>query len=200
MKTKLCKYCNTEVAKNAKVCPSCGGKLGMPGWLKVLIIFGIIILCFVGCVAGCTKSVADAVDESLNAYDDINGKTSFNVNDTFESKVLKIEFKEVNKDFKGYSEYAAPAKENKVVKFSFTAENIGEEEQSFSSYDFECYADGKAEDKFIFSNDAKDGTNTMSKGKKADLNVYCEVPKSAKEVSVEYKPILAKKAHEFKAY
>lgn len=38
-----CKHCNKEVAKGAKVCPSCGGTLKM-GWAKkILILFGGLI-------------------------------------------------------------------------------------------------------------------------------------------------------------
>ena len=44
METKKCKYCQEEIAKNAKRCPKCGGKLGMPGWVKFLIIVGVILL------------------------------------------------------------------------------------------------------------------------------------------------------------
>ena len=27
---KTCKHCNEQIAKNAKRCPKCGGKLGLP--------------------------------------------------------------------------------------------------------------------------------------------------------------------------
>ena len=38
MKTKKCKHCKEEIAKDAKRCPKCGGKQGMPGWTKAIII------------------------------------------------------------------------------------------------------------------------------------------------------------------
>ncbi len=50
-KLKLCTTCEKEIAKNAKVCPHCGGKMKKPlykrGWF---IAFAVIIL--VGVIAG----------------------------------------------------------------------------------------------------------------------------------------------------
>ena len=86
MNTKKCKFCSEEIAKNAKRCPKCGGKLGMPGWIKFLIVLGIIFFCIVGCVGSCTKGVSDAVNETKNDFNDKNGKTSFKLNETFENK------------------------------------------------------------------------------------------------------------------
>ena len=42
--TKVCKHCKEQIAKGAKRCPKCGGKLGMPGWAKALIIVVQILL------------------------------------------------------------------------------------------------------------------------------------------------------------
>ena len=36
--TKTCKKCMEEINKKAKRCPKCGANLGMPGWVKFLII------------------------------------------------------------------------------------------------------------------------------------------------------------------
>ena len=86
MKTKKCKHCQEEIAKNAKRCPKCGGKLGMPGWAKALIIVVIIFSCIVGCVNGCSNVLNDAIEDTKNSYKDINGKTSFKINETFQNK------------------------------------------------------------------------------------------------------------------
>lgn len=193
-KTKICKHCKEKIAKGAKRCPKCGGKLGMPGGIKVLIIIGIIFACIIGCVNSCSN----AVDETFGGYDDQKGKTSFNVGETFESKYLKITFDSVNLNFTNYDEYSTLKQENKVVQFKFTAINIGEENQTFDYTDFDCYADDKAMQQFYGVNDAGlDSGGTISKGKTASASVYCEVPKSASKISVEFKPVLADKNYTF---
>ena len=87
---KTCKHCNEQIAKNAKRCPKCGGKLGLPGALKVLIIIVVILACVIGCVSSCTKSVDDSLNDIKDSYKDINGKTTFKVNETFENKYEKL--------------------------------------------------------------------------------------------------------------
>ena len=196
--TKVCKHCKEEIAKDAKRCPKCGGKLGIPGWVKAIIIIVIVFACVIGCVSSCTNEVDKAVKESFGGYDDQSGKTSFNVGETFESKHLKIKFDSSNLDFKNYSEYSDLKDGYKVVEFKFTAENIGEEDDEFSYTDFNCYADGQKMQQFYGAEDSGlDSGGTISKGKKSSVPVYCEVPRSASKVSVEYKPKKKKKNYEF---
>ena len=199
-KTKTCKHCKEETAKDAKRCPKCGGKLGLPGWAKALIIVAIVIICIVGCMSSCAKGVDDAVKEVTNGYDDVNGKKSFNAGDVFENKHLKIKFESSNLNFTNYSEYATVKDGYKVVEFKFSAENIGEEDENFDYTDFNCYADGEKQQQFYSVEDSGfDSGGTISSGKKSSVPVYCEVPKSASKVTVEYKPILADKNYEFVA-
>lgn len=193
MKIKACKHCREEIAKNAKRCPKCGGKNGLSTGIKVLIVIAVIVLGIVSCVS----SMSDAVDEVFGGYDDQNGKTSFNVGETFESKYLKILYVSSNSDYKNYNNYLGPNEGNKVVEFVFSAENIGEEEQNFSIYEFDCYADDIAKDQFYYSTGNENTYNTLSAGKKASLSVYCEVPKTASKVTVEFKPVLADENYEF---
>lgn len=48
MNTKICKYCKEEIPKNAKRCPKCGGKFGIPGFIKVIIVIVVIFGCIIG--------------------------------------------------------------------------------------------------------------------------------------------------------
>lgn len=192
METKKCKYCQEEIAKKAKRCPKCGGKFGIPIIIKILIVIAIIFICVVGCMASCSKSVSD----EFSKYDDNNGKTTFSVGEIFESKHMKITFKSFNPNFLNYNEYLGPADGNKVVEFSFYAENIGDEDEDFSYWSFNCYADSVAKNQFYLAED-QELFNSFSAGKSADLKVYCEVPKDSLKVSVEYKPVLAEKNYEF---
>lgn len=198
MKTKKCKYCGEEIAKNAKRCPKCGGKLGMPTIVKIIIIFVIIIVCLVACVNSCSK----AVDESFKAYDDQKGTTTFKVGETFESKYIKMKFVSSNLNFKKYDEYATIKDGYKVVQFVFDAERIDDEDDDYylDYTDFDCYADDKDMDQFYSVEGAGLDTElVLSKGKKGTLAIYCEVPKNSKKVIVEYKHMWGNKKHEFVA-
>ena len=191
-KLKKCKHCGKEVAKNAKSCPNCGGKLGSTFIVKVLCL----ILCIILIIVGCSKLFGDAVDKVKNEYNDIHGKTSFVVGETFENKHLKIQF-ESFKDYKEKNQYLQPKNGYKYVVFKLSAVNVGKDDEDFSYWDFECYADDKNMDQYYFSDDGL--TNTLSKGKSADQAIYCEVPKDAKKITIEYKALfsLADKHIEF---
>lgn len=198
MSMKNCKKCGHQISKSAKVCPNCGHKYGIPTFIKVIIILVIIFGCIVGCVSSCSKAVSDSINESLGGYDDQKGKTSFNVGETFQSKYLKVTFDSSNLNFTNYNKYATVKDGYKVVEFKFTAENIGDSDQTFNYVDFNCYADGSTMQQFYSVEDAGlDGGGTISAGKKVSIPVYCEVPKSASKVTVEYKPFLADKNYEF---
>ncbi len=199
-KTKTCKHCKEEIAKDAKKCPKCGGKQGLPGIVKALIVVAIVIVCIVGCMSSCASGVDKAVKEVSSGYDDQSGKTSFKAGEVFQSKHLKITFDSSNSNFTNYSEYADVKDGYKVVEFKFSAENIGEEDETFDYTDFNCYADGEKMQQFYSTEDSGlDSGGTISSGKKSSVPVYCEVPKDASKVSVEYKPMLADKNYEFVA-
>lgn len=193
-KIKICKHCKEKIAKNAKRCPKCGGKQGIPGWAKGIIIVAIILACIIGCVNSCSNSV----DEAFGGYDDQQGKTTFNVGETFESKYLKIRYESTNLNYTNYDEYSTIKNGYKIVQFKFTAENIGDDNQTFDYTDFNCYADDKSMQQFYGADDSGlDSGGTISKGKKALASIYCEVPKNSSNITVEYKPMLADKNYTF---
>ncbi len=188
-KMKSCKHCNEQVAKSAKVCPKCGGRLGLPSWAKALIIIGIILFCVVGCVNGCSNAVNDAVEETKNSYNDINGKTSFKLNETFQNKYEKITMTEVNMNFTDYNEYLGPKEGNKVIALKFEVENISDERDELyvSSLNFNGYADGVAINQFYYGGDAyNDLSATVGKGKKTIGYILYELPIAAKKINIEY--------------
>lgn len=188
---KNCKKCGAEIAKSAKVCPKCGARFGLPGFVKVLIVLGIIFLCLFGCVAACTKGAVDSVNESIeeteNEYKDVNGKTEFNVNESFENKHFKVTLTAVDNNWTGYDTITKPKDGKKIVKVSLTAENIGTDSSDISSLYFKCYADDVVVDEYIWSGDNEFG-GTISSGKKTTGALYYEVPKDATKIVLEYEP------------
>ena len=186
---KKCDHCGEEIAKAAKVCPKCGAKLGTPTWVKVLIVFAIIIACLVGCVNSCSNAVNDAVEETKNSYKDINGKTSFKLNESFQNSYEKITMTEVNTNFTKYSEFLKPASGHKYLMVKFEVENINKENDELyvSSLSFNAYADGVAVESAYVGNDKyKDLSATVGRGKKAVGYLFYEVPKNAKKITIDY--------------
>lgn len=189
MNTKKCKYCHEEIAKNLKRCPKCGGNLGMPGWAKALIIVGVILFCIGGCVNGCSNAVDKAVDDTKNSYQDINGKTSFGINETFQNKYEKITMTEINTNFTDYNEYLGPKDGNKIIVLKFEIENINSEKDELyvSSLGFNAYADGVASDLYLYASDKyNDLSATVGYGKKSVGYLLYEVPQTAQHITVEY--------------
>lgn len=188
---KKCKNCGEEIAKNAKTCPKCGARYGLPGFVKFLILIIIIVGCIIGCMSSCTDSVNDAIEETANEYKDINGKTEFSVGESFENKHLKVSLTQVNKDFKDYSEYATIKKGYKVVQFNFEGKNVGTSKSELFSYaDFDCYADNESMNQFYSvnssDNNGLDFIHELTSGKIGKGSIYCEVPIDAKDITVEY--------------
>lgn len=189
MNTKKCKYCQKEISKNSKWCSNCGRKLGMPVWAKILIIVGIIFVCIIGCANSCSNAIDEAIEDTKNSYKDVNGKTSFKLNETFQNKYEKITMTEVDTNVTDYSEYFGPKDGNKVIAIKFEIENINEEndELHISSYSFNAYADDIAVDSYYSGSDKyNDLSATVGKGKKAIGYVLYEVPKDAEKITVEY--------------
>ena len=188
---KICKHCKEEIAKSAKRCPKCGGKLGIPGWAKVLIIIGVIFVCIVGCVNSCTNAVSDAVKETKDSYKDVNGKTTFKVNEVFQNKYERIMMTEVNTNFTSYSEYSEPTSGYKYIMAKFEVQNVNNENDELyvSSLNFNAYADGVAvKSAYVGNNKYKDLSATLGKGKKTIGYVFYEVPASAKKITIQYNP------------
>lgn len=189
MKIKRCKDCNEEISKKAKVCPKCGCKQGLPTIVKILIIIGIICLCIGGCVSSCTKSVDDAVKEVKDSYKDKNGKTKFKLNETFENSHEKITMLEVNTNFEDLEEYFKPTEGKKVLMAKFEIENVSKENDEIyvSSAEFNASADGIVLENFYGAKDKyNDFSATVGKGKKTIGYVFYEVPKDAKNITIEY--------------
>jgi hypothetical protein len=189
MDTKQCKHCKEQIAKNAKRCPKCGGKLGMPGWIKFLIVLGIIFFCIVGCVASCTKGVSDAVNETTDSFKDKNGKTTFKLNESFENKYEKITMIEIDSNVTGYNEYISPKDGNKIIAVKFEVENINAENDELyvSNLEFNAFADDVAVDEYIYLSDKYNTlTATVGKGKKTAGYVLYEVPINATKITIDY--------------
>lgn len=186
--TKKCKKCMEEINKKAKKCPKCGANLGIPGFVKVLIVLAVIFGLCVSCMSSCTDAVNDSIEETENEYKDINGKSTFKVGESFENKHIKVTFVSSNLNYTDISKYATLKDGYKVVEFEFAFKNVGDEDELASLYDFNCYADDVSMEQFysVADDNYEVLSATMSVGKSASGKLYCEVPKNAEKITIEY--------------
>lgn len=140
----------------------------------------------VGCVDYGSASKVGEVSNSKKS-DDKNETTTqakYKEGDIIETKNLRISYLSCG-EYKNFDEFSEPKDGNKVVYFEFEFENISNSDKRASYFDFKCFADDISCDEYIWTND--DLSATISSGRKAKGKVYYEVPKSAKEIELEYK-------------
>ena len=71
------------------------------------------------------------------------------------------------------------------IRLKISANNTSSSDRYISSFEFECYADGKKESSTIVGDDILEGGN-LSSGRNTDGYIYFSVPADAKEIEVEY--------------
>lgn len=188
-KMKVCKYCQTEISKKAKICPHCRKKQG--GILKWIIIGVLILFLLAGTLEEDSEIPSDSNPKKTNKVETENSKNNetqnevdniFNIGDVVETSNLKISYLSAEKyDFDNM--FIEPKDGNVFYRMEFEFENIGKSDQLASSWDFECYADGYSMEQTYGDDDLQ---QTISAGKKAKGAVYFEVPEDAKEILLEY--------------
>ena len=75
--TKVCKHCQSEIPKKAKICPVCKKKQGLPKWVIVLIV--ILVLAAIGSASGgnsdnsetTTTSQSSSTNETQNSTPEV---------------------------------------------------------------------------------------------------------------------------------
>ena len=193
--TKICKHCQTEIPKKAKVCPQCRKKQG--GIVKWVVIGIVVFGLFGSCLGGSEEDESDKVVnnsgnievstqnsilESNETETEIVIDNTFEVGEYLETDYLKISYISCE-EYKSDNQFIQPKDGYVYYRLEFEFENIGESDQYVSSWDFVAYADGYAVESTYFDDDL---AATISAGKKAKGAVYFEVPTDAEEVIAEY--------------
>ena len=190
--TKLCKHCQTEIPKKAKVCPNCKRRQGGIGCLGVvLLVLGVFI--FIGSFgASMSKDKnPEKVGEVQTESQDQNSQTeepvsnTFNVGDVVETDNFRITYESAG-EYTDSNEFLQPKDGYVYWEFKFKFENISNTDQTVSTMmDWECYADNsKADQTWIVDDNGLDGK--LSAGREAEGAVYFEVPKDAESIELEY--------------
>ena len=157
-------------------------------WVIVVLVVGAI-----GAAAGGNDDTPSAASQPPAQTDAAGTETEqaepsniFHVGDTLEAGSLRITYQECDGDWRGYDQYLGPSDGNRVVRVYFVFENVGDTDQYCGGWDFDCYADGVACDRFLWSSDDSLSQSSISPGRKLQGYVCFEVPESAEAVELEY--------------
>lgn len=147
-----------------------------------IIIFFLAMFVFTSDDTNDTPKKISSNEETQTQATEEKVNEPFKVGDTVETEDLRITFLKAEPYTEEYDE---PAKGHEFYKFEFEFVNISDSDQYVSSMDFNCYADGYDTESAYSSKD-KDLDATLSAGKKTKGVVCFEIPKDAKNISLEY--------------
>lgn len=181
--TKKCKHCQTDIPKSAKVCPNCRKKQG--GKVKWIMI-AIVVVIILGAALSSGEGGSDSSATKVGNVDVTTKKVSniFKPGDVVKTDNLKITFISAEKYDSG-NEYLQPTEGKEYYRMEFEFENISGSDQLIDSL-MNCYADGYSMDRSYAIDKDELSFSSISAGKKIKGAVYYEVPKDAKEITLEY--------------
>ena len=184
--TKVCKHCQTEIPKKAKVCPNCRKKQG--GILKWIVIV-IVVIAIIGAIAGGgddePKKVGDA---QKGEQGNSEVKDTFTVGEIAELDDVRVTL--TNYQESNGSEWNKPADGKVFMLVEFEIENNSDEEVAVSSMlSFEAYVDDYAASLSLgalVENDETQLDGTVAPGKKMKGWIGYEVPTDWKKFEVQF--------------
>lgn len=203
--TKLCKYCKSEIAKDAKVCPNCRKKQGgVLKWVGIALVAFFVIGLFGGNDEEAASTVKDVTNQNVSnqqatttenkdvEMDENSQETTtkefFVAGESFEVQGLVITINEISTDFTDYEDQYGlytPEEGTKYIMASFTYQNNDDTDAYVSIYDFDCYADGTlCEQTYYFDGDFINGN--ISSGRNVSFETHYVVPIDANEIELEY--------------
>lgn len=201
--TKVCKYCQTEIPKKAKICPDCRKKQG--GALKWVII-AFVVICIIGAAAGRKEDeptkVGDANPDSIESNSNEPSKSNVEPSSTEEENKETVfrkgeiaELEGVQITLSDYKESTGgdlnkPSDGNVFLMAEFEIANNTDKELAISSaLSFEAYADDYALNFSFSALMEKDGNQldgAIAAGKKMKGWIGWEVPKDYQNVEIHF--------------
>lgn len=207
--TKLCKHCQTEIPKKAKICPNCKKKQG--GIVKWIVI-AVIALVIIGAASGggkennepqrvsdSTPKPSEGIESSTEIESQVagselvesnpsNGETMFKVGETAELNGVQVTLSDY-KENTG-SDYNKPTDGNIFILAEFEISNNTEKELAISSMlSFNAYADDYVLNYSLGAMMENDGTQldgTIAAGKKLKGWIGWEVPKDYQNIEIHF--------------
>lgn len=89
--------------------------------------------------------------------------------------------------YKDYADLYEPKYGYRYIELDLTYENISDDEQYVSIYDFDCFADGILCEQYYGFNDDNFINANISPGRKVSFKTYFIVPKAKKPVELDFK-------------
>lgn len=191
-----CKTCGAEMAKSAKVCPSCGAKNKKPlykkWWLWAILV--VIIIAIVSAGKNEPKKVGEVTPTGETTQQEQSNtpeKTSFAIGDQVELNGVVVSLDSVTES-EG-STFNTPADGQIFVLCQFTIENNSSKEINISSLlCFDTYCDDYSCSYSLGAQMAAGGQSgldgTIAGGKKMVGVIGYEVAKDWKELEIHFTP------------
>jgi hypothetical protein len=137
--TKICKHCQSEIPKKAKICPVCRKKQGRS---KVLLILGVIFI-----ISGLFIIMGGSEEEFKTDYTQEEVVTYEGVN----YSIIKVE------KTQGNNEFWKPKEGKEFVKVTIKIENNSDDKISYNTLDWQMVNADGVEDSFgTFTADEND--------------------------------------------
>ncbi len=177
--TKICKYCKSEIAKDAKICPNCRKK--QKGRLRIII--GIIVVLLI------ISIVSKGGSNKTNNSNSKNSDDVVEVGGSFEDNGLKFTVNDAKINYPIKDEYGLYKLDDNYVylMLDVTFENTGDGDKYVSIYDFDCYADNTSCEQKYVTETTGDFINTnLSSGRSVSFKTLYAVPTDASSIELEY--------------
>lgn len=196
--TKVCKYCGSEIPKNAKVCPHCRKKQSHKVRNTILIILGILVLLVLlfSCMGGGGSS-SDTTTSSSNSTTTTETEQStpstYTVGQTADVNgvdvTLNSAYQTTELDVNGLA--TAPSDGTVFLVLNWTVVNNSDSDVTVTQSSFESYADN-ATAQFsgysIMIDGAFTSDLTLAAGRETSGNIVYEIPAGWQLFETQYKP------------
>lgn len=129
---KKCKYCKSDIDKNAKICPNCRKKQNN---ISKWIIIAVLIIIFVPIIVSMTNE----------ENEEKSRKKDFNQNEIATYKDVEYSITKVEKT-QGNNEFVKPKEGYEYVKITIKIENKSNEKISYNALDWKLVNENGVED------------------------------------------------------
>lgn len=191
-KLTTCKVCGAEVAKSAKVCPSCGAKVKNKNFLLIGII-AIVVIAIIAAASNNDEPKKVNGDDTVTVTEKNaeNEKNTFLVGETAELKDVLVSM--VNVTESNGSTFNTPTDGNVFVLCEFEIANNSSKELTVSSMlSFEAYCDdyycAYSLGALLEKGNKNQLDGTVAPGKKLSGVIGYEVPENWGSLEIHFTP------------
>ena len=202
-KTKLCKYCKSEIPADAKVCPNCKKRQRPGGCLIAVIVVVVLVILLAAAGSGSTQDAApqataepsqpaaSSPSETDAASQEEQTETTYGVGDTVESDGVEVTL--VSAEENTGADYITPADGSVFVALEFEIVNNSQQDISVSSLaSFEAYCDDYSVSQSLTGATLYDDKGTLdgsvAAGKRLSGAIVYEVPADWRQLEVTFTP------------